>query len=220
MTLQTIAEMLQAIVNIKYKKSTNGSKRFSDLNHLLHKLESTCYLIHLDKLPIMRFQSLLLLFAAVAAAAATETDHMGPGSVLEARDEMSPLEARFDACNRRCHNGKGHCPNKDRCKKQCHKCVNGCKAICLPFFPSFFAATLKKHFEHIYIYLLNCFFPSLTLLSLADVLAARLARDAVAVRRDAAIWIRTRPLRLVTFLARAMISARNVLEFNSVGKFK
>ncbi len=62
--------------------------------------------------------------------------------------------------------------------------------------------------------------PSLTLLSLADVLAARLARDAVAVRRDAAIWIRTRPLRLVTFLARAMISARNVLEFNSVGKFK
>lgn len=66
---------------------------------------------------------LTIAFGAVAMAAATDTSSVGPGDLL-ARDTSSVLEARFDACKRRCHNGKGHFPNQDTCKKQCHKCIN------------------------------------------------------------------------------------------------
>lgn len=147
----------------------------------------------------MKLQFLILVAgAAVAAAAAVDPADIG----LITGDERSPLEARFNACDRRCHNGKGHCDNKDQCKKKCHKCVDSGKAVCSLNFIRRRLFVLTMH--------------SSTLPSAAAASRARRAMRALAARRAAATWTPTLPLPLATFRAAVTRAVRSATETKTV----
>ncbi|KAJ3495148.1 hypothetical protein NLG97_g3595 [Lecanicillium saksenae] len=90
----------------------------------------------------MKLQS----FTRIASAAVAVVSTVDPAKIgLAAIDETSLLQLRLDACNCRCHNGKGHCKDQDECKtnaqfnpaqscgcisgaacNQCSGCEEGC----------------------------------------------------------------------------------------------